>query len=191
MKTKILVGVAMAVFAVLSLTVGALAQGPQPGWDWRVQPPIAGAPLDTQTQQALIDALNDEYHAHAFYQAVIDKFGQVAPFTNILRAESAHIAAVQSLMTRYGLAIPADSYIGQVQAPATLNDALQAAVDAEKANVALYDRFAFITQPDIQAVFAQLRNVSQTRHLPAFENALNAGTGTTPQYQFFGRRWTR
>ncbi len=191
MKTKILIGVAIAVVAVLSLTVGAFAQGPQPGWGWQVQPPAAGAPLDVQTQQALIDALNDEYHAHAFYQAVIDKFGQVAPFINILRAESAHIAAVQSLMTRYGMPIPADSYIGQVQAPATLDDALRAAVDAEKANVALYDRFTFITQSDIQAVFDQLRNVSQTRHLPAFENALSAGTSAISQYQFFGRRWTR
>lgn len=191
MKTKLLIGVAIAIVAMFSLTVSAFAQGPQPGWGWRVQPPVTSAPLDASTQQALSDALNDEYHAHAFYQAVIDKFGQVAPFTNILRAESAHIASVQALMTRYGMTIPADAYIGKVPVPATLTEALKTAVDAEKANVALYDRLGTMAQPDIQAVFAQLRTVSQTRHLPAFEDALNAGTNAIPQYPFFGWRWTR
>ncbi len=219
MKKKLFVSVTFAVIAMLSLTLGAFAQGPQPGRGFGTGtgyalPPATGGTLDAQTTQALIDALNDEYHAHAFYEAVIAKFGQVAPFTNILRAEQLHIETVKLLLTRYNVAIPADAYTGKVTAPATLKEALQAAVDAEKANVALYDRLlASVTQADIKTAFEQMRLVSQTRHLPAFEQALTGnyatGTGqgfgggrwnnstaptttqTNPLQQFFGGRWNR
>ena len=39
--------------------------------------------LDEKTQQALLDALNDEYKALATYQKVIEQFGEIRPFTNI------------------------------------------------------------------------------------------------------------
>lgn len=207
MKQKIGLSIALALVALMSMTLGAFAQGPQSGAGFGLDAaPVVGATLDAPAQQALTAALNDEYHARAFYQAVIDQFGQVAPFANIVRAEVGHIAAVQNLMTRYGMAIPADPYLGKIAAPATLTDALKIGVDAEKANVAMYDRFTFITQTDIKAVFAQLRNVSQTRHLPAFENALTGNTAsagfgygwnqspttpTLPQNSGYGRRWTR
>ena len=35
--------------------------------------------LNAKTQQALKEALADEYQARAFYQAVINKFGEVKP----------------------------------------------------------------------------------------------------------------
>lgn len=172
MKTlKILASIAVALIALTSFAMSASAQGP-------IIPAVAPVttPLDAATTKALTDALNDEYHAHAFYAAVIAKFGQVAPFTNILRSEQTHIDAIKNLMVRYGVTVPADSYTGTIQAPATLREALQAAVDAEIANVAMYDRFTGIAQSDITSVFQQLRDVSQTRHLPAFQNALNGNT---------------
>jgi hypothetical protein len=68
--------------------------------------------------------------------------------------------------------------------------ALQAGIDAEIANVALYDNFNAVIQPDIQFVFQQLRDASQTKHLPAFQRALgNNGTGAPSSTLQFGRRW--
>jgi hypothetical protein len=202
MKKKFLAGVLVALIAAFSLTTGAFAQGPRGGGarlgtGANLPPVTSTATLDGQTTQALIDALNDEYHAHAFYQAVIAKFGAVAPFTNIVRAEESHINIVKTLMTRYNVPIPADKFTGNVTMPATLNEAIQAAVDAEKANVALYDRFTFVKETDIKAAFEQMRAVSQTRHLPAFEQALsgnyapiqNGGWQLPNPQQFFGRRW--
>ena len=206
MKKKILAGVLVALFAAFSLTTGAFAQGPRGngaglGTGVNLPPVSSTTMLDAQTAQALVDALNDEYHAHAFYAAVIAKFGAVAPFTNILRAEESHINTVKTLMTRYNVPIPADKYTGNIAAPATLNEAIQAAIDAEKANVALYDQFTFIKETDIKAAFDQMRNVSQTRHLPAFEQALsgnyapaqtqNSGWQLPNLLQFFGRRGAR
>lgn len=130
----------------------------------------ATGPLSDATKAFLTEAIQDEYQNRALYQAVIDKFGQVLPFTNIVRSESTHVAVLTRLFTNHGLTAPADSYAGQVQAPATLPEAFQLAIQSEKDNVAMYDRFlTTVTEPDVSRVFTQLRNVSNNMHLQAFE----------------------
>ena len=96
---------------------------------------------DAQTQQAMIEAINDEYHARAFYNAVIDKFGEIRPFSNIVHAETRHAERLSQLFKRYGLTVPQDSFAGKVEAPETLEIACQMGVAAEIANVKMYDRF--------------------------------------------------
>jgi len=44
--------------------------------------------------------------ARATCQAVLDKFGSVAPFTNIVQSEATRIAALERLFNAYGLPIP-------------------------------------------------------------------------------------
>ena len=130
----------------------------------------ANTKLDNQTQQAMIDSINDEYQARAFYNAVIKKFGEVRPFSNIVHAEDRHVNLWKTIFTQYRLPIPPDKFAGKVDVPDTLQAACQAGVKAEIANVAMYDRFlTFIQQPDLRVAFNQLRQVSQERHLPAFQ----------------------
>lgn len=130
----------------------------------------ATGPLSDATKAFLTEAIQDEYQNRALYQAVIDKFGQVLPFTNIVRSESNHVAVLTRLFTNHGLTVPVDSYAGQVQAPATLSEAFQLAIQSEKDNVAMYDRFLpTVTEPDVVRVFTQLRNVSNNMHLRSFE----------------------
>lgn len=125
---------------------------------------------DGRTQQAMLAALDDEYKARAFYTAVIEKFGEVRPFSNIVQAEDRHARRWQTLFSQYGLPIPADPYVGQVEAPGTLAAACEMAIASEVANVQMYDQFLeFVTEPDLRNTFSQLRNVSQTNHKPAFE----------------------
>jgi hypothetical protein len=126
--------------------------------------------LDSKTQQAMVDAINDEYRARAFYQAVMEKFGSVRPFSSIVRSENNHINLWINLFAKYGIAVPTDSFAGNVKVPDTLKAACQMGVKTEIDNVEMYDRFlGFVTQPDLKAAFTQLRQVSQERHLPAFE----------------------
>ncbi|VXD13662.1 exported hypothetical protein [Planktothrix serta PCC 8927] len=126
--------------------------------------------LDSKTQQAMIDAINDEYRARAFYNAVMEKFGSVRPFSNIVQSENNHVNLWVNIFAKYGMAVPTDSFAGNVEVPDTLKAACQMGVEAEIDNVEMYDRFlGFVTQPDLKAAFAQLRQVSQERHLPAFE----------------------
>ena len=175
-KWQMISSVVMALVAVLSLTVSAFAQTPQP--------------LSNETGAALVMAINDEYKARATYQAVLDKFGSVAPFSNIVQSEATHIAALERLFNAYGLPIPPDTYAGHVQAPATLQDAAQTGVEAETANVAMYDNLlATVQEPDVRAVFAQLRSASQVKHLPAFQQALSRNMNTGLLY--LGPRWSR
>lgn len=130
--------------------------------------------LDAQTKQAMIDAINDEYRARAFYNAVINKFGAVRPFSNIVRSEDQHVSRWNTLFTQYGLPIPQDLFAGKIAVPNTIQAACQLGVDAEIANVAMYDRFlGFIQQPDLRATFNQLRQVSQERHLRAFQRCVS------------------
>ena len=131
--------------------------------------------LDAPTQQAMIDAINDEYHARAFYNAVMDKFGEIRPFSNIVHAETRHAERLSQLFKRYGLPVPEDSFAGKVEAPETLEIACQMGVEAEIANVKMYDRFLdFIQERDLRDTFTQLRYVSQNNHKVAFERCLNS-----------------
>jgi hypothetical protein len=130
--------------------------------------------LDSQTHQAMIEAINDEYYAHAFYSAVIDKFGEIRPFSNIVHSEARHIAMWVNLFTKYGLPIPEDTFAGKVNVPDTIKASCQAGVEGEIANVAMYDRFLnFVQQSDLRAAFTQLRHVSQNNHLRAFQRCVS------------------
>ncbi|MGB7250036.1 MAG: hypothetical protein WBC73_13945, partial [Phormidesmis sp.] len=51
-------------------------------------PAIASEIPNERTQQAMVEAINDEYRARALYGAVLEKFGEVRPFSNIVQAEN-------------------------------------------------------------------------------------------------------
>jgi hypothetical protein len=119
--------------------------------------------------RALHDALDDEYHAWATYDQVIRDFGEVRPFCNIRDAEARHIRALIGLFGRYGIEVPPNPWPGGVRRYPDLRTACADAVEAEIANAALYDRLMASTRrEDLLAVFRNLRDASQERHLPAF-----------------------
>lgn len=137
--------------------------------------------------EALAAALDDEYHARATYRAVLDAFGYVRPFANIVESEGRHIEALERLCERYDIAAPADPWPSRVSAPASLEAACEAAVAAERENGALYERLmkAAADHPDVVETFERLAAASQQNHLPAFERALERerhgrGTGNAP-----------
>ncbi|WP_186440418.1 MULTISPECIES: ferritin-like domain-containing protein [Planktothrix] len=126
--------------------------------------------LDSKTQQAMIDSINDEYRARALYNAVIQKLGSVRPFSNIVQSENNHVNLWVNLFAHYGMPVPNDTFSGHISVPDTLKEACQMGVETEIDNVKMYDNFlSFVTQPDLKAAFTQLRQISQERHLPAFE----------------------
>lgn len=127
-----------------------------------------------KTQQAMIEAINDEYKARALYNAVIDKFGAVRPFINIVGAEERHVQRWQRIFDQYGLPIPEDTFAGNVQAPDTLKAACEDGVEAEIADAQMYDRLLeFVEEPDLRETFIQLRDVSRNNHQRAFERGVN------------------
>lgn len=134
-------------------------------------PPAVPGDLPTDVVNAMTEGILDEYHAYAVYQAVIDQFGAVAPFTRIQAAEAQHIAAWEVIFNRYGITIPEVPVLDPVPQFDTLAAACQIAADAEIANFSLYDRNAAILAdyPDMVQVVTTLRNASEYNHLPAFQ----------------------
>jgi len=127
--------------------------------------------LSATTAAALDTAIEDEYKARAFYDAVMDKFGPIRPFLPIRNAETQHIAALAGLYDTYSLVNPSDPWNGQLTASDTVQEACQAAVDAEIANAAIYDDILVgVTELDVIQVFERLRAASLDNHLPAFQN---------------------
>lgn len=145
----------------------------------------ASLPVESLSQaekDALASSLQEEYLARDVYQAVIGKVGNTQPFTNILRSENQHIAALSALFTKYGLTIPADNQEARTTALMagiiTTTDALNLGVTVEREDAALYEQLKkVVDNQDILQVFGNLEAASLDRHLAAFENALAGGTG--------------
>jgi hypothetical protein len=114
-------------------------------------------------EEALGAALDDEYRARATYRAVLDAFGDVRPFINIVESEERHIQALRRLFERYEVKVPSDSWPSRVSAPASLEAACEAGVDAERENGALYEKLmeAARGRTDVEETFQRLLTASQ------------------------------
>ncbi len=134
-------------------------------------PPAVEGEVPEEVVALMGDGWLDEVHALAVYQAILEQFGDVAPFSNILEAEAQHQAAWEFLFDRYGLTVP-EVPAFDIPEFASLQDACAAAAAAEIANFELYDEMleAFADYPDIYQIVLALRNASEFNHLPAFEN---------------------
>jgi len=120
---------------------------------------------------ALTEALQDEYKARAIYGVIIQKFGPVRPFVNIVESEERHIHALLPLFARYGIPVPDDTWPVRVTVPDSVVQACEEGVQAEIENGAMYERLLAMTieYPDGQQVFRNLQRASQQNHLPAFQ----------------------
>ncbi|MEN8208704.1 MAG: DUF2202 domain-containing protein [Candidatus Fermentibacteria bacterium] len=117
-------------------------------------------------------AIEDEFAARAEYEMIIDEFGEIRPFTNIMRAEEAHIAMLEPLFEEYGFEIPEDNSASHIVLPESLESAFEIGVEAEMVNIAMYDSFLAGELPDdVRDVFEHLKTGSE-HHLRAFENGL-------------------
>lgn len=120
---------------------------------------------------AMDEAILDEYRAEMTYRTVVEDFGEVLPFANIVNAEVRHSDALASLYLRRGLAVPADPWTaGDIPPFASIPEACRVGVVAEIDNAAIYDGYLSLELPaDVRQVFQSNRDASVERHLPAFE----------------------
>lgn len=139
----------------------------------------AGAKLNTTPtiEQMLQYAIQDEYLARAEYALIIEHYGEIRPFTNIIRSEGQHITMLKALYQTHQLTIPDDTAKAHEALPESLKEAFATGVQAEIDNIAMYEHFLALpelTKPenkDIKDVFTALMNASKN-HLRAFQNGL-------------------
>ena len=129
--------------------------------------------MNEQTVAALNEALQDEFKARATYNKVIETFGPIRPFINIVEAEDRHASALLRQFERLGLKPPKDEWAGRIEAPTSIAIACEEAIAAEIENAEMYDRLlAVIDDPTVRDVLLNLQDASQSRHLPAFRRCL-------------------
>ena len=147
-----------------------------------------------QTLEAKLNkALMDEYHARDTYRKIIDTFGDIRPFSNIVLAEQRHIDFLLPLYKKYSIAVPPEPDTTGIAVPDTVAEACKIAVQAEEENISLYDELLTGTdEQDVLAVFQQLQAASRDNHLPAFRRCLERGPliqgGHGTNDRGFGRR---
>jgi len=134
----------------------------------------------------LKEALTDERYAQAYYRAGIKAWDVTRPLVNLERAEGNHIDAVSGLMKKYKVRIEpnpfdrkpkedAATYLNRLGVPPTKEEGFAKAIKLEKAQGPLYDKLSVGMPDDVKQVFARLKEISLTRHLPALERALSGG----------------
>lgn len=133
--------------------------------------------MSEELENALIEAINDEYKARATYRAVINQFGEIRPFSNIVEAEGRHVEALLPLFAKYNIAVPEDDWATRIETPASIPEACALGVKDEIENAEMYERLlaATIDYPDVQTVLKQLQRASKENHLPAFQRCVERG----------------
>lgn len=132
-------------------------------------------PVDTlpeEVKDTLDLAIEDEYKAYSTYLGIIKKFGNIRPFSMIIRAEEQHISALKAIYDKYGINIPNNSLADKISLPSTIKEACQLGFDAETSNVSLYqEKLIPLVKKysDITSVYKNLMNASLQKHLPAFD----------------------
>ena len=126
--------------------------------------------------QALRIAIYDEMKAYETYMQIIEKFGQVHPFINIVEAEKNHYKALMPLLEKHQVELPLDDYSSSIVLPQTLLEACEIGIVAEIDNIKMYDNLLQYTQeyPDVQEVFYRLQAASYNNHLPTFRRCTQA-----------------
>jgi len=127
-------------------------------------------------EDMLILAITDEMVAKATYESIIETFGDIRPFTKIVLAEQTHIDLLLPLFETYGIQIP-EVDVTDIPVYGSVSEALAAGVEAEKANIAIYEAFLAQDLPeDVSLVFQNLMNASE-HHLQAFSKDRLFGAG--------------
>lgn len=137
----------------------------------------SNAPAATQALAEALAGPDGEYAALAFYESVLQKFGEVSPYARVIRAESRHAEALKRHFLMRGLALPEPPPLNTLPLPDTLQGVAELAATAEERNVAMYDRLIAQVQdqPDLLNVFTQLQRASREHHLPAMRLAAANG----------------
>ena len=181
---KLIVSLSVLVGMALSLLIASPAAA-------------ASSPLSAAEIAGLQFMREEEKLARDVYLTLYQQYG-LAIFNNIAGSEATHMAAIKTLLDRYGIADPAagqpigvftnpqlQALYHQLVAQGSQSQAaaLQVGVTIEQVDIRdLQDRIASTTHTDIKSVYNNLLNGSYN-HLRAFTNQLQTQTSAVTQPQ--------
>lgn len=124
-------------------------------------------------EEALQRAFDDEVRAYATYSAVIEKFGAVFPFVNIVQAEQTHQNALVAIATAHEITLVRNE-LESISLPKTVQECCELGVAAEIQNIQRYNELLLSVSeyPEVQDLFYRLQAASYNNHLPAFRKCV-------------------
>ena len=126
-------------------------------------------PLTQSEVQGLLRALDNEYRAWVGYGRIIEDFGAVRPFAKIQLVEAHHIAAIQNLLRKYKVPVPANPWAGKTPRYDSVEEALAASTKEEVVSRDLYRELtAGVTRRDVLRVYRGLERAEKD-HLALLE----------------------
>ena len=118
-------------------------------------------------------AIQDEHLAEAEYLDILERHGDITPFSNIVHSERRHIEALEPLFEQCGAPVPPNEGAAHLIPAETVREALEACIEGEINNIEMYR--VFLEQEDVpgdvREVFASLKAASE-QHLEAFQRRL-------------------
>lgn len=124
-------------------------------------------------EEMLNYAIEDEYLAKAEYESIMEEYGEIRPFTNIMKAEETHIKLLKPLFEKYDIKIPNEETSDYIIKVSSLKETFKVGAEAEINNIAMYEKFLQMDlEDDVKDVFVKLMEASKN-HLEAFEKNLN------------------
>lgn len=127
--------------------------------------------LSATVLAAMERAIQDEYHAEQTYQRVLDDFGNLLPFANVVDAESRHSESIARVFLNHEMGVPPSAWSrDNVPRFGSVPAACAAAAVEEEKSIAMYDELLRGDLPlDVRTVFSSNREASLSSHLPAFQ----------------------
>lgn len=136
--------------------------------------------VDATLEKILVQVMEEESMTKGVYTAMVEKFGDQKPYSNLVRASERQVSKLEDILEQYDISWE-NKDNSSVLVPATLEEGYQTSLEAAKSRVALYDKFLKedITE-DIESSLTRLKAVAQ-RQVEAFERTINGectGDGT-------------
>lgn len=124
-------------------------------------------------EEALQRAFDDEVGAYATYSAVVETYGAVFPFVNIVQAEQTHQNALIAVAEARDITLVRNEP-ESISLPKTVQECCELGVAAEIQNIQLYDELLLSVSeyPEVQDLFYRLQAASYNNHLPAFRKCV-------------------
>lgn len=123
--------------------------------------------------KALDSALRSKFKTCALYRMVLQAFGPVQPFKDLVKIEAKYRLVLAGLARRYEHPTPTDEWEGQVAIPVSFVEACEEAIQLERENDRLYTSLLEQTNDAaLRRILMRMQNVSQVSHQPSFKDYL-------------------